>query len=66
MEGRSLEVVGGVIRWDVMGKAVSIEIEPRSVAEPNVLSPSRHAYALERAVLLKLISTLNRYNLLVL
>ena len=35
-------VVGGrVYGWEVLGKAVSAETEPRSVAEPNLVSASR-------------------------
>ena len=31
-----MAVVGGVDGWEALGKAVSAETEPRSVAEPNV------------------------------
>ena len=44
MEGQGLEVAGRGLGWDVLGKAVSAETEPRSVAEPYIeqaaLSPS--------------------------
>ena len=40
MEGWGLEVAGRVLRWEALGKAVSAEAEPRSVAEPIVLSLS--------------------------
>ena len=33
--------LGRVDGWEALGKAVLAETEPRSVAEPNVLSPSR-------------------------
>ena len=33
-----LVVVGRVDWWEALGKAVSAETEPRSVAEPNFLS----------------------------
>ena len=36
-----LAMVGRVDGWEALGKAVSAETEPRSVAEPNVFSPSR-------------------------
>ena len=32
-------VVGRVYGWEALGRAVAAETEPRSVAEPNVLSP---------------------------
>ena len=31
-----MDVVGRVIGWEALGKAVSAETEPRSVAEPNI------------------------------
>ena len=34
-------VVGRVLGWEDLGKAVSAEIEPQSAAEPNFHSPSR-------------------------
>ena len=33
---RVWDVVGRVIGWEALGKAVSAEPEPRSVAEPNI------------------------------
>ena len=33
-----LAVVGRVLGWEALGKAVSAENEPWSVAEPNILS----------------------------
>ena len=36
MEGWDLEVMGRVDGWDVLGKAVWAETEPRSVAEPYI------------------------------
>ena len=38
---RVMEVVGRVKGWEALGKAVSAEIEPRSVAEPNTFRISR-------------------------
>ena len=34
-------LVGRVNGWEALGKAVSAETEPRSVAEPNIICPSR-------------------------
>ena len=34
-------VAGGVSGWEALGKAVSAETEPRSVAEPNLSLSSR-------------------------
>ena len=34
--GRVLEVGGRVLGWEALGKAISVEAEPQSVAEPNV------------------------------
>ena len=36
MEGLSFEVGARVYGWDVLGKAVWAETEPRSVAEPYI------------------------------
>ena len=36
-----MEVVGRVDGWEALGKAVSSEAEPRSVAKPNIPCPSR-------------------------
>ena len=41
MEGRVLAVVGRVDGWEGLGKAVLAETDSHSVAERNVLSPSR-------------------------
>ena len=38
---RVMEVVGRVKGWEALGKAVSAEVEPRRVAEPNVFRISR-------------------------
>ena len=35
-----MEMVGREDEWEALGKAVSAESEPRSVAEPNVSSSS--------------------------
>ena len=37
---RVVAVVGRVEGWVALGKAVSAKAEPRSAAEPSVLSPS--------------------------
>ena len=41
MGGQVLVVLGRVDGWKALGKAVSAETEPRSVAEPNILSSIR-------------------------
>ena len=33
------EVVGKVLGWEALGKAVSVEIKPQIVAEQNALTP---------------------------
>ena len=38
---RVVAVVGRVDGWEALGKAVSAETEPRSVAEPYILRISR-------------------------
>ena len=41
MEGWASVVVGRVYGWDVLGKAVWAETEPRSAAEPQIRNSSQ-------------------------